>query len=181
LAGHVNSFTEKWHAEQVAQRVAGVKGLAVEMDVRLPGLSERTDADIARSAENVLAWTTGVPNEAIKVKVEDGWLTLSGKVEWDFQRQTAANAVRHLMGVVGVSEEIALKPKASTNGVKAEIEAALKRRAQIDALRIQVEVQGGEVTLTGTVHSWAERQLAASTAWGAVGVRQVIDNITIAF
>jgi osmotically-inducible protein OsmY len=137
----------------------------VEMDVNLPGLSKRTDADIARSAESVLQWTTYLPKDSIKVKAENGWITLSGEVEWDYQRQAATNAVRYLMGVTGVSEEITIKPKASMSAVKAEIEAALKRRAHSDAQQISVEVRGADVTLTGTVSSWSERELAASSAW----------------
>jgi osmotically-inducible protein OsmY len=180
LAGHVDSYTEKLHAERAAQRVSGVKALAVEMDVKLPGLNQRTDADIARSAENVLQWTTYLPN-SVKVKAEKGWITLSGEVEWDYQRRGARDAVRHLMGVTGVSEEIAIKPRASVSAVKAEIEAALKRHAQAEAQRVSVEVRGSDVTLAGTAQSWSEREQAAIAAWATPGVRNVIDNITIAY
>ena len=181
LAGHVNSYTEKWQAERAAQRVSGVKGLAVEIDVKLPGLSKRTDADIARSAQNSLEWTSLLPKDSIKVKAENGWITLSGEVEWDYQRQSAKDAVRSLLGVVGVSDEISIKPKASMTAVKSEIEAALKRRAQTDAQQISVDVRGADVTLSGSVHSWSERELAASSAWSTPGVRKVVDNITIAY
>jgi osmotically-inducible protein OsmY len=181
LAGHVDSYTEKWHAERAAQRVSGVKALAVEMDVKLPGLSRRTDADIARSAQNALEWTSSLPNTMVKVKVENGWVTLSGTVEWEYQRQSAKSAVRYLLGVVGVSDDIAIKPKTSISAVKSQIEAALKRRARDDAQDIQVEVRDSDVTLSGTVHSWSERELAASSAWSAPGVRRVIDNLRIAY
>ena len=181
LAGHVDSYTEKWQAERAAQRVAGVKGLAVEIDVKLPGLSKRTDGDIARSAENVLEWTSWLPKDSIKVKAEKGWITLSGEVEWNYQRQSAKDAVRSLLGVIGVSDEITVKPQASIIGVKSEIEASLKRRARNDAQRISVDVRGGDVTLSGTVHSWSERELAASSAWSTPGVRKVVDNITITY
>jgi osmotically-inducible protein OsmY len=181
LAGHVDSFTDKWHAERAAQRVAGVRGLAVEMDVKLPGLSQRTDADIARAAENVLQWNTYLPDNAIKVKAEAGWLTLSGEVEWDYQRQSAQSAVRCLLGVVGVSDTITLKPHASLTVVRSEIESALKRRAQADAQQIAVDVRGADVTLSGSVRNWAERDLATSAAWATPGVRKVIDNMTIAY
>jgi osmotically-inducible protein OsmY len=181
LAGHVDSYTEKWQAERAAQRVSGVKGLAVEIDVKLPGLSKRTDADIARSAQNSLEWTSWLPKDSIKVKAENGWITLSGEVEWDYQRQSAKDAVRSLLGVVGVSDEISIKPKASMTAVKSEIEAALKRRAQTDAQQISVDVRGADVTLSGSVHSWSERELAASSAWSTPGVRKVVDNITIAY
>jgi osmotically-inducible protein OsmY len=180
LAGHVESYTEKVHAERAAQRVSGVKALAVEMDVKLPGSNQRTDADIARSAENVLEWTTYLPS-SVKVKAEKGWITLSGEVEWDYQRKGAGDAIRHLMGVTGVSDEIAVKPRASVSAVKSDIEAALKRHAQAEAQHITVEVRGSDVTLGGKVHTWSERELAASSAWATPGVRNVVDNITIAY
>lgn len=179
LAGHVDSYMEKLAAERAAQRVSGVKGLAVEMDVRLPGLNKRTDADIARSAQNVLEWTTSVPRDAVKVKAENGWITLSGELEWDYQRDAAKGAVRYLLGVVGVTDEMMLKPRASMTPVKSEIEAALKRRAKSDSQQISVDVQGANVTLSGTVRSWSERELAADSAWSTPGVRKVIDNIRI--
>jgi osmotically-inducible protein OsmY len=181
LAGHVGSYAEKLNAERAAQRVAGVKALAVEMDVTLAGPSQRTDADIARSAENVLQWTTSAPPNCIRVKVEKGWITLSGQVEWDFQRKSAAGAVRHLMGVTGVSDQVALKPRVSSTIVKSDIEAALKRRAQSHADAITVEIRGNDVTLTGIVNSWSERQLAVDSAWGAPGVHNVMDNLTVTF
>ena len=180
LAGHVDSYTEKWHAERAAQRVPGVMGLAVEIDVKLPGMSKRSDADIARSASNVLEWTTSLPKDAVKVQSENGWITLSGDVEWDYQRRLAKGAVQNLFGVVGVSDSINVRPKASTMAVKSEIESALKRRAQDDGQQIMVDIKGGDVTLSGTVHSWSERELATRSAWSAPGVRTVVDNIMIA-
>ena len=181
LAGHVSSYTEKSNAERAAQRVAGVKALAVEMDVKLAGSSKRNDADIARSAENVLQWATYLSPDSIKVKVEGGWITLSGEVEWDYQRQTTIDAVRHLSGVTGVSDQIAIKPKVSSTLVKSDIEAALRRRARTDAQKISVEVQGSDVTLTGSVHSWSERDLARDSAWGSPGVRNVVDKMTVSY
>jgi len=180
LAGHVDSYAEKWHAEQAAQRVTGVMGVAVEIDVQLPGLSKRTDADIARSASNVLEWTTNLPRGAVKVLSENGWLTLSGDVEWDYQRRLAKGAVQNLFGVVGVSDSIVVKPRASTVAVRSGIESALQRRAQDDAQQVQVDIDGGDVTLSGTVHSWSERELATRSAWSAPGVRTVVNNISIA-
>jgi osmotically-inducible protein OsmY len=180
LAGHVSSYAEKWDAERAAQRVSGVKALAVEIDVKLPGSSKRNDADIARSAKDVLQWMTYLPKDSVKVMVEDGWITLSGEVDWEYQRQAAAGGVRYLMGVTGVSDQIAVKPKVSLSAVKSDIEAALKRRATADAQKISVDVRGADVTLTGSVHSWSERDLARNAAWGTPGVRNVVDNITIA-
>jgi osmotically-inducible protein OsmY len=181
LAGHVDSYAEKFDAERAAQRVAGVKALAIEMDVTLPGSSKRNDADIARSAENVLEWMTYLPKGSVKLKVEGGWITLSGEVDWEYQRQAALSGVRFLMGVTGISNQIAVKSKVSLSAVKSDIEAALKRRAKSDAQNISVKVQGGDVTLSGTVHSWSERELASDAAWGTPGVRKVVDNITVAY
>jgi osmotically-inducible protein OsmY len=181
LAGHVSSYAEKLGAERAAQRVAGVKALAVEMNVKLPGVSKRTDTDIARSAESVLQWTSFLPKDAIKIKVESGWITLTGEVGWDYERKAAVDAVRTLLGVSGVSDQIVIKTKTSASVVKSDIEAALQRRAKSDAKHISVDVRGGDVTLTGTVHSWSERELAANSAWMAPGVRSVVDNITVAY
>jgi osmotically-inducible protein OsmY len=179
LAGHVSSYSEKLGAERAAQRVSGVKALAIEMNVKLPGVSKRTDSDIARSAESVLQWT-GV-KDSVKIKVESGWVTLTGEVDWDYQRKAATDAVYSLLGVTGVSDQIVIKSKASASIVKSDIEAALKRRAKSDAQHISVDVKGGEVTLTGSVHSWSERQLAAHSAWSAPGVHSVVDKITVAY
>jgi len=179
LTGHTDSFAEKWNAEAAAQRVAGVKALAIEMEVTLPGSSRRTDADIARTATNVLEWTTYLPKDAVKVMVENGWITLTGEVEWEYKKREAVYAVRYLMGVTGVSDQIVIKPVVSTSAVKEDIEAALKRRAVNDAKNITVDVRGGDVTLTGTVHNWSDRELAASTAWCTPGVHNVVDNINV--
>ena len=181
LAGHVGSYAEKWDAERAAQRVSGVKALAIEMDVKLAGSSKRNDADIAGSAESALQWITYLPKNSVKVMVEDGWITLSGEVDWEYQRQTAAGAVRYLMGVKGVRENIAIKSKVSLSAVKSDIEAALKRRAHADAQKISVEVRGADVTLSGTVHSWSERDLATHSAWGTPGVHNVVNNITVTY
>jgi osmotically-inducible protein OsmY len=181
LAGEVSSYTEKWNAERAAQRVNGVKALAVELTVKLAEFSKRTDADIAESAKNILSWTSSLPADAVKVMVEGGWLTLSGDVEWQYQRQDAAHGVRFLAGVTGVSNQIAIKPSLSGTVVKSDIEAALKRRAAADAKTIAVDVKGGDVTLTGTVHSWAERDLATRSAWGSSGVRNVVDKMNLVY
>ena len=181
LAGNVDSFAEKWHAEEAAQRVSGVKGLAVELDVILPGSSTRSDADIARSAENALEWLIFFKKDEVKVMVEDGWITLSGEVDWEYQKQIATGTVRYLIGVKGVSDEIAIKSKRSVSTVKSDIEAALKRHAIGDAQNITVAINDGDVTLTGAVHSRWERELASQSAWSAPGVRNVIDNITVIF
>jgi osmotically-inducible protein OsmY len=181
LAGYVESFAEKWNAEQAAQRVSGVAALAVEIEVVLPGQSQRKDADIAHTAESILHWMTNLPKDAIKVMVEDGWITLSGDVDWEYQRRAAVKAVHSLMGVIGVSDQIALKHKVSKSVVKTDIEAALKRRAKHEAQKITVAIQGGDVTLSGTVDSWAERDLAIDSAWGSPGVLSVKADIKVDF
>jgi osmotically-inducible protein OsmY len=181
LAGHVASYAEKWEAERAAQQVAGVRALAVEMDVRLPGSSKRNDVDIARTVQNALLWSTAVPMEdAVRVVVEAGHVTLSGEVAWAYQREAAVQAVRYLMGVTGVSDQIVVKPGASRVAVKAEIEASLKRRAHQDAGLIAVTVHGSDVTLSGVVSGWIERDLARHSAWSTAGVHNVIDNMTFA-
>lgn len=179
LAGEVSSYAEKWHAEQAVQRVSGVHALAVAMTVKLSALGQRTDADIAASARSILGWMSALPPDAVKVLVENGWLTLSGTVEWQFQRQDAADSVRYLLGVTGVSNQIAVQPALAAKDVKSDIEAALQRRATADAQAIHVAVDGGDVTLSGTVHSWAERELATRSAWGTAGVRHVVDRMNL--
>jgi osmotically-inducible protein OsmY len=181
LTGEVASYAEKWHAEHAAQRVAGLCALVVALTVHLPALARRTDADIARAAENVVAWATSVPQEAVQVMVEGGWITLSGQVDWQYQRQHVADSLRYLPGVTGLSNQIALKPRASAQAVQADIESALRRRASADAKTITVQVHGSEVTLTGTVHSWSERDLAKHSAWSAGGVSSVVDHMTLVY
>jgi osmotically-inducible protein OsmY len=180
LGGHVSSYLEKYEAERAAQRVAGVKALAVEIKVRLSAFGKRDDADIARSAETALEWMGTPASKNVNVMVENGWLTLSGDVNWQYQRLAAANAVRYLIGVTGVSNQIGIKSGATLGAVKQEIEAALGRLAKVDASKINVRVDGSAVTLTGAVHSWSERDSARESAWGAPGVMSVDDQMTIA-
>lgn len=181
LSGEVHNFAEKWNAERAAQRVSGVNALAVDMKLKAPGLGGRTDADIARSAEQVLGWSTSVPDGAIKVMVENGFVTLSGDVNWQYQRLAAAASVRFLMGVTGVSDLIAIKPTISMSAVQGDIEAALKRAAVADAKKIHVSVNGSDITLTGKVQSWAERETATTCAWSTPGVQHVHDKMTLEF
>ena len=181
LVGQVNSYVEKWNAERAAQRVAGNKAMTTELKVHLAGLSKRTDADVAEAVENVLEWTSSLPAGAVKVMVEGGWVTLSGNVDWQYQRQTANDSVRYLMGVTGISDQIIIKPSVTATVVKSDIEAALKRTSIADAKQISVAVHGSDVTLSGTIHSWSERDTATTSAWGTPGVRNVVDMMKLAY
>lgn len=178
LDGHVNSLYEKWAAERAALRVLNVTSVASEIVVDLPLDNIRTDEDIALAATTHLTWNFQVP-DTIKVTVSKGWLSLTGIVEWQFQKEEAERAVRSLNGVRGVFNEIELKPKVSALGVKIKIENALKRDAQIDSNNITVETVGSDVTLRGRVHSWHERQDAEYAAFGAPGVSSVSNLLTI--
>ena len=179
LSGHVDTYPEKWAAEQAAGRVSGVKAVVEEIDVKLPGIYERTDQDIARAAANVLDWNSYVPRDRVKVQVQGGWVTLSGEVDWRYQREAAGDAVRSLMGVKGLANDISVKPAVSPVEVKTKIEAALERSAMIDASGIKVTAKGSKVTLKGTVRSWTERNEAGRVAWSAPGVTEVANEILV--
>ena len=179
LAGFAKSYMDKYEAEKAAKRVAGVVGVANDIEVRLPSMDERPDPEIARDAVAALKAQLPLSSENIKVVVKNGWITLEGQVEWHYQRQSAESAVRRVKGVRGVTNLVLVKPSASPSEVKRKIEEALKRSAEVDANRITVEVNGGEVVLKGTVRSWIERQEAERAAWAAPGVTKVTDQISV--
>jgi osmotically-inducible protein OsmY len=180
LTGHLSSYAEKYAAERATERVSGVQALVMEVDVRLPSSSKRDDADLANAARNALAWNVVVPDSHIQLKVEKGWVTLTGEVEWDYQRKAADRAVRDLLGVVGVSNLIKVKPHVSTSDVQKKIQEALARQAETEAQQLQVLVDGSRVTLRGKVHSWVERQAAQGAAWSAPGVTNVVNELALA-
>lgn len=178
LSGHVDNLTQKWTAERVVKRVAGVRAVAFDLVVKLPDSDKRSDTDIALLAINMLESSSTIPKGTIHVTVEDGVVTLRGDVTWDFERQAAESMLRGLHGVRSVINLVAIKPKVSLTAVKAEIEAALRRRAYLDAQQIQVAVEGDAITLSGKVQNWAERNLAINSAWSTPGVRSVVDKLS---
>jgi len=179
LTGFVKSYTDRYEAETAAKRVAGVVAVANDIEVRMPSVDERPDPDIAREAAAAIKSQLPISSENIKIIVKNGWVTLEGEVEWQYQRQTAENVVRRIKGVKGVSNTILLKPRAEPTEVKRKIQEALRRSAEVDANRIEVEARGGEVVLKGTVRSWIEREEAERAAWAAPGVTRVEDRIVV--
>lgn len=179
LTGHVPSFAEKWTAEYVTKRVAGVRAVANDITVRLPGTSAHTDSDIARAALNALEWDVWVPEERVTVAVSDGWIKLEGTVDTQHQKLAAERAVRALTGVKSVTNLITVTPKVQPADVKTKITAAFQRSAVLDARRVQVETDGSRVVLRGSVRAWDERAAAEWAAWAAPGVAEVENHITV--
>ena len=179
LTGFVTSYAEKTAAERAARRVKGVRAIAEEIEVRLPSDTKRADDEIAARAVDILKWQVGVPAERIAVKVEKGVVTLTGEVDWQFQRTEADHVVHKLSGVVDVVNKIRVASPVHTVEVKEKIEKALQRSAELEASRITVETEGGGVILKGRVHAWYERDIAERAAWSAPGVTEVQDRLTI--
>jgi len=179
LTGSVYNYAAKMTAESVTKGVYGVMGVANDIAVKLPGGLERSDTDIAGAALNVLRWDVAVPDERIKVMVREGWVTLEGEVEWEYQRGHAENDVRNLVGVRGVTSKIVVKSHVKSGDVKQKIEAAFLRSAELDARRVSVQTHDGKVTLRGNVRSWAERDEAQKAAWAAPGVTEVTNCISV--
>jgi osmotically-inducible protein OsmY len=181
LTGWVDSYTKRWAAEEAAHRVRGVKAVANDIEVRLSSDDKKTDADLAEAVVRALEWDAFVSVDDLDVTVENGWVTLKGQVEWQYQKQDAERVVRRLTDVTGVTSLITVKPRVAASELKQKIEKALIRSVETDAKRITVDVDGDSVILKGTVKSWAEREEAERAAWGAPGIASVDNRITIGF
>jgi osmotically-inducible protein OsmY len=179
LAGYVDSYADKWKAERVVARVKGVKAIANDLNVKLPSSSQRPDPDIARAALDAMKWNVSIPKDRIQVKVDNGWVTLEGDVDWFFQKEAAERAIRYLTGVKGVSNLITVRVRPAPSDIKAKIKEALRRGAEFDAEHITVEIQGNKATLRGTVRSYAEMRDAERAARNAPGITEVENKLTV--
>jgi osmotically-inducible protein OsmY len=178
LTGTVPNYAQKNNAERAVKRVAGVRAVAEDLTVKLLG-SPRSDTDIAHTALTNLRFNVSVPADRVQLTVEKGWVTLEGELEWQYQRAAAENTIRHLQGVTGITDNIRIKPRVDTVGIKAKIQSAFSRRAQLDANQIVVESDDGKITLRGNVQSWGERRQAEDAAWAAPGVTRVDDRLVV--
>ncbi len=181
LTGEVCHYAGKWTAEDITKRVSGVRAIANELQVKIPLSGARSDTDIALAAANALRWHVATGSEPIKPVVVEGWVTLSGKVQWGFQKNTAENLIRNLLGVKGVTNDILVASAAKATDVKQKIEEAFKRHALLDAKDIDVKVDSSTVTLKGHVHTWQEHADAAYAAWAAPGVANVENRLVVQY
>ena len=179
LTGHLTTFAEKYSIERAVGRVAGVRGIAIDLEVKLAPEHKRSDAEIAEAANLAMRWHSLVPDGRVKVEVENGWVTLTGELDWGFQYASAEQGIQPLLGVRGVSNLITIKPRVSAMDLGSQITAALTRQAEREAHHIGVEVEGGVVTLSGKVHSMAEHDAAIGTAFSARGVSRVVDHLRV--
>jgi len=180
LNGYATTYNEKWGAVNATKRVAGVRAIADDIVVKLPHSMLRTDGDIATAAVNQISWFTSIPNGATKVIVSDGWVTLEGEVDWQYQKNKAHDFVQNMAGVKGVTNLITIiKPKVVARDLKSAIESAFQRSALLDAEKVEVEISATKVTLRGKVRNYAERDEAERVAWSAAGVHSVDNQIEV--
>ncbi len=179
LTGHVPNYSQRQAVERAVSRIKGVRAIAQEIQVRYPGTPGTSDDEIARRVVNTLKWSALVPDDRLHVKVQDGWVTLTGNLEWNYQKEGAGDAIRHIEGVRGVNNFITLAPKPASLDVKKRIEEALRRYAEVEADKIQVVVAGNKVTLKGTVRAYGERSAVEEAAWATPGVQSVEDRLTV--
>lgn len=180
LTGFAPDYAQKVAAEKAARRVVGVMGIAQEIDVRFPSDPKTSDAEIAQRILDVFRWDVTIPDDKFAVKVEHGFITLTGKAEWNYQKQAAAKAAGRISGVKAVSNLIEIAPRASKYDIRERIVSAFKRLSTVDANAIDISVDGGTVKLSGRVHGWTERKVAENAAWSASGVTRVEDDIVVA-
>ncbi|KQZ81797.1 MULTISPECIES: BON domain-containing protein [unclassified Pseudomonas] len=180
LTGHVTNYAQKVSAERAVKAVTGVRALAEEIQVRLDKGAGTADDTIANRALNIIDWSSDLPVGAVKVIVENGWVSLEGQVDWQYQKEIVERAVRKLSGVVGVDNRLTLRPRVDVGDIQKRIEEALKRNAEVDAKGIHIKVEGNVVKLEGKVHLWRERQIAERAAWSVPGVNKVEDHLLIA-
>ena len=181
LSGTVDSYSEEIAAIDATSKVFSVKGVADELHVRLPDYNKTTDEDIARSAANAIAWNSNVPKDCVKAVVQNGWVTLEGEVNWQFERNAAEAAVHHQRGVLGLSNEIVVKPLVQKLDVTSKIASAFERDAKLDAEKIKIDARGNKITLSGSVHSYAEKDEADRAAWCTPGVAAVDNKLIVKF
>jgi osmotically-inducible protein OsmY len=180
LTGHLDSFAEKHAVERAVRRIAGVRGIAMELEVKLPTSQQRSDSEIALAATAALRLNSLVPDGKVQVQVENGWVTLTGEVDWGYQFASAEQSIRPLPGVRGMYNRVTIKPRVSGDDIGAQIAAALTRQATREARHIDIKVEGGVVTLSGKVHSMAEHDAAVGVAFSAKGVSHVVDHLQVA-
>ena len=179
LTGHVDSYASKMTAERAVGRVRGVRALAEQIEVRLAVNAEHDDQEIARRAANLISWSTTIAPGAVQIKVEQGWVTLSGTLDWQYQKNAVADLIRNLSGVVGESNQIRIRPHLDSKDVAQNLAKAFRRHAELESAAIKVMVEGGRITLSGNVSAWNDRRLAEDAAWANKGVTEVVDYLVV--
>jgi osmotically-inducible protein OsmY len=180
LTGIVDSYSKKAEAEAAAKNIAGVKAVVEKIEIKFNDTwAPKNDNDIAAEIISALSWNWQVPNDKVRIKVEKGWVTLEGELQWNYQKDAAAHAVKHLLGVTGLSNNITIKSESQDQVEKTGIEKALKRNWSLDDRKIKVKVSGNAVTLTGTVNSWYQKDESSEIAWNAPGVSTVTNELVV--